>query len=469
MTRCDGASGIGSPLSLGADVPLTGRPSVCGTRPQTLGIRGRKRGQANGPFKPPVPIQSGWLESETYRCGPGAEGRVGGAEQLHLAVPGQDGGGTRDVDRRKPRICHLLEGTTVADAEELSARLVHRFRSDYDFTLVTLGEPGPVVAELRREGHPVHVITQRPGLDWRCSQRLARVLRDRQVDLVHAHQSRALYFALIARLFYRNPPILLTEHVRRQPDNVSARRLVVSRMFLESRDRIVAASLSVRQALLLNEGIPSEQVEVIYHGVVPPPTVADGDRESVRRELGVESDSFLILQIARFEPSQNHVLAIHTLEQVVRSLPGTRLALIGNGPEERMIRELVRQRRLESHVLFLGSRPDHSRLLVASDLVLQTGDHGGDLSVLIQALAMERPVVATRVGGVDEVVEDRTCGLIASQGDYGALGENILRLGASPALRKQFGSRGRQRVDQMFSEANTSHRYSTMYSRMLSR
>jgi glycosyltransferase involved in cell wall biosynthesis len=219
----------------------------------------------------------------------------------------------------------------------------------------------------------------------------------------------------------------------------------------------------------LNARIPSDQIEVIYHGVVPPPVVADDERESVRRELGVPPDSLLILQIARFEPSENHAVAVQTLEQVVRSFPGAMLALVGHGPEEEMIRELVHQRGLASHVLFLGARGDHSRLLVASDLVLHTGDHGADLSVLIHALAMKRPVVATRVGGVDEVVEDRTCGLIACPGDYGALGESILRLAASPALRQEFGSRGRQRTEQMFSESKTTQRYSTMYSTMLAR
>jgi glycosyltransferase involved in cell wall biosynthesis len=440
-----------------------------GARPETLSVRGRERREANGPFKLPVAIQAGYLESQTPRFGPGTEGRLDGAERLLSTVPTDGPWKGRDVDCRKPRICHLLEGNTVADAHVLSARLVQRFRSEYRFTLVSLGEPSPVLKELRHEGVTVRVIKHRLGLDWKCCARLARVLRDEKVELVHAHQSRTLHFGLIARLLYRYPPLLLTEHTRGWPDNVSAKRVAMSRMLLEDRDRIVATSLSVRQALLVNEGFPSDQVEVVYHGIVPPLAVADGERESVRRELGVAPDSLLILQIAPFEPCQNHAVAIRTLEQVVRSLPGARLALVGDGPEEGMIRELVRQRHLVSRVLFLGSRTDHSRLLVASDLVLQTGDHAGDLSVLILALALERPVVATRVGGVDEVVEDRTCGLIACPGDYGALSKKVLRLGTSPALRKQFGSRGRQRMDQLFSEAQTSQRYSAMYSSMLLR
>jgi glycosyltransferase involved in cell wall biosynthesis len=109
--------------------------------------------------------------------------------------------------------------------------------------------------------------------------------------------------------------------------------------------------------------------------------------------------------------------------------------------------------------------PDSSR---SADLVLHTGSDEGIPPVLIQALAAGRPVVAMR-GGAAEVVEDRTCDLLARAGDYATLAENIRRLGASPELREQFGSRGRQRVDAMFSRASTTHISFKMYCSMLAR
>jgi glycosyltransferase involved in cell wall biosynthesis len=431
----------------------------------------RERGQAwsDGSFHSLSELQANWLPPRVAldlasSAGSSTAGECGhAAVSQNLAVEAPTG------EQGKPRICHLLEGAAVAEAEALASRLVRQFRSDYHFILVSLGEPGSLIRELQHEGVPVHVIGRKPGLDWKCSRSLVRVLRSEKVNLVHAHQSGAFYFGLIARSFYRNPPILLTEHERRYPDNFSPKRVVVNRMFLESRDRIVAASLSVRQTLLLNEGLPSEQVDVIYHGELGPAVDAACDRDAVRREIGVEADALLILQPAPFDPCQNHTVAIRALAQVVRSVPTARLALVGAGPEERMIRALVDRWGLVSHVLFLGPRTDNGRLLAAADLVLLTGTCEGALSILIQALAAERPVVATRVGGVPEVVEDRNCGLIACPGDYRALAKSIRRLGASPAMRKQFGERGRERAEAMFSGASTSLGYSAMYSRMLAR
>jgi glycosyltransferase involved in cell wall biosynthesis len=346
--------------------------------------------------------------------------------------------------------------------------LVDRLGSDYRFCLVYLGEPDDRVDEFRRAGHRVRVIAQRPGRGWDCSWRLSGVFQRERVDLIHAHQSGAFCHALVARSFYRGVPILLTEHHRRHPDRVSPKRVVIHRMFLSGHDRVVASSLAVREALILNDGLPAERVEVIYHGVrLPAETGPGDDSRAVRQELGVAPDALLILQTARFETSQNHALALQALEQVVRDLPATRLALVGEGPEQAMIRQLARERRLEAHVRFLGPRNDHDRLLAAADLVLSTGTGEGDLSTMIRALAAGRPVIATRLGGVPEVVEDRGCGLITAPGDYGALAESIHLLGSRLALRTQYGRRGRERAEALFSGEMTSLRYSGLYGRML--
>jgi glycosyltransferase involved in cell wall biosynthesis len=386
------------------------------------------------------------------------------------AVPASEAAVRRDGGRGRPRICQLLEGAAAAETGALAGGLVDQFRSSYDFSFVYLGEPGRQVDEFRRAGFPVQVIGRRPGRKWDCSRRLADALQRGRVDLIHAHQSSAFYHALIARSFYRSAPILFTEHRRRYPDHVSPKRVVVNRMFLESRDRIVATSLAVREALILNDGLPAERVEVVYHGV-PRPLAADAatDGQAVRREIGVEPDALLILQPARFETSQNHTLALQALEQVLRNLPKTRLVLVGEGPEQGMLGEMTRRWGLEPYVLFLGPRTDHDRILAAADLVLLTGSSDGDLVTIVRALAAGVPVVATRAGGVAEVVEDRSCGLIASPGDYSALAENIHRLGTSLELRAQYGRRGRERAAALFSGAKTSLRYSELYGNMLAR
>lgn len=369
---------------------------------------------------------------------------------------------------RKPTICHLLDRSDVSEAEALAVQITRQLGSRYKFMFVTLGDPGPLVKGLGLEETSVHTVARRQGLDWKCTQRLGRLLQREGVDLLHAHQSGAFVHGIVARLFYQRPPVLFTAHERRSCDTPSPRRVVGNQLLLEARDRVVAASQAVRQALIQVDGLPPERVGVIYSGIVPPPaSCTASDVQSVRREIGVDDNALMILQPANFEPRQNHTLSIRTLEHVVRNLPEARLVLVGRGPDREMIQELARQRGLGSHVLFLEPCDDLTRLLMAADLILLTGLCEGVPPVLIQALAAGRPVVAMRVGGVSEIVEDRLCGLLACPGDYGGLADRILRLGASPELRDQFGRQGRKRLESLSSEASTPLLYSNLYSSML--
>jgi glycosyltransferase involved in cell wall biosynthesis len=243
--------------------------------------------------------------------------------------------------------------------------------------------------------------------------------------------------------------------------------VAATRVLLEKRDRIVAVSQTVRRSLILNEGLPPERVTVIYHGIAPLPAAGDEVGRSVRQELGVAAETYLILQIARLDPVENHAVSLRALEQVIRSVPRARLALVGDGPETGMVRELARRHGLESHLLFLGDRTDYARLVAAADVVLLTS-LSEDLPLsLVYALAAGRPVVALRAGSVAEVVEDRRSGLLACPNDDYSLTENLLLLGQEPELRERLGHHGRERAERMFSEAAMAQSYRTMYREML--
>jgi glycosyltransferase involved in cell wall biosynthesis len=206
---------------------------------------------------------------------------------------------------------------------------------------------------------------------------------------------------------------------------------------------------------------------VIYHGIAPLPAAGDHVGRSVRQEIGVAADTYLILQIARLDPVQNHAVSLRALEQVVRSVPRARLVLVGEGPEQGMVRELARRHGLEGHVLFLGLRTDYARLMAAADVVLLTS-LSEDLPLsLVYALAAGRPVVALRAGSVAEVVEDRRSGLLACPNDDYALTENLLLLGRKPELRERLGRHGRERAERMFSEAAMAQSYHAIYREML--
>ena len=143
--------------------------------------------------------------------------------------------------------------------------------------------------------------------------------------------------------------------------------------------------------------------------------------------------------------------------------------LVGEGPEEGMIRGLVRALGLEEHVRLLGLRTDVARLLPAADLFLLTSVTEGIPVTVIEAMAAGLPVVGTRVGGMGEVVDEGTTGLLAPPGDDAALAEAVLRLAGDPDLRARLGRQGRARAEALFSEDRMHAGYLRLYEEMLAR
>jgi glycosyltransferase involved in cell wall biosynthesis len=368
----------------------------------------------------------------------------------------------------RPTNCQLLHGLRVGGAEVLAARLARRLGDEFRFVFVCLDELGTLGEELRGDGFTVHVLGRRPGVDWRCASRLAAILRVERVDLVHAHQYTPFFYGSMARLPSGRPPVLFTEHGRWFPDYPRAKRILANRFLLRRRDRAVGVCRSVREALIRNEGLPAGRVAVIYNGIDLHPAAATGpDSEGARRAMGVGPEEMVILQVARLDALKDHATAIRTLERVVSRREDARLVLIGEGPELSKIQELARRRGVAPFVRFLGLRTDVARLLPGADMLLLTSVSEGMPLTLIEGMAAGLPIVATRVGGVGEVVEEGRTGLLASPGDDAALSEAILRLAGEPGLRSQMARHGPGRARDLFSEGRMHDAYLRLYREMI--
>jgi glycosyltransferase involved in cell wall biosynthesis len=357
-----------------------------------------------------------------------------------------------------------LHSLKVGGAEVLAARLARQLAGPYRFLFVCLDELGTLGQELREEGFPVWVLERKPGLDWRLPARLAGLLRRERVDLVHAHQYTPFFYALVSRFLYRRPRVLFTEHGRHHPDYPRRKRLLANWLLLQRRDRVVGVGQAVRQALISNEGMPADRVEVIYNGIDLTAFSSTGScREAVRRELGLGTNDLVAVQVARLDYLKDHATAIRALAHVVQRRPDAHLLLVGEGPEREAIQSWVRERGLEAHIHLLGLRSDIPRLLCAADLFLLTSISEGIPLTIIEAMAASLPVVATRVGGVPEMVEDGRTGLLAAPGDDAALAQGILNLADDSLLREEMGQLGRAACLARFSEDTMHSAYEQLY------
>lgn len=365
---------------------------------------------------------------------------------------------------RKLTVCQVLLSLVVGGAEVLAARLARRLSGEFRVIFACLDEIGPLGEELRAEGFEVHVLGRQPGIDLKCGLRLGKLFRSERVDVIHAHQYGPFFYSALARLPSGRPPIVYMEHGFHHTDVPRASHKIVNRLLLGSRDRVFAVGRDVRRLLIDNEGFPADRIEVVYNGIEASRFEGvRGDREVVRREIGVGPADFVIAHVARLSPIKDHDTAIRSVAQVARSRPDVRLWIVGDGVQEGPIRELIRELGLESHVQMLGSRSDVPRLLGAVDLALLTSLSEGIPLALIEAMATGLPVVATRVGGMPEVVMEGVTGLLAPVGASDELAKAILDLAENPELRERMGTQARIRARDEFSEDRMVEGYRQAY------
>lgn len=379
-------------------------------------------------------------------------------------------GGQQSGSAAIPTVCQVLHSLGVGGAEVLAARMARRLCHDHRFVFVCLDELGVLGEQLQDEGFPIFTLHRESGFDWRCSQRLAGILQRERVDLIHSHQYAPFFYAALSRFISSHPPVLFTEHGRDYPDRPRPKRIIANRLLLRNNDHAVGVGVAVRQALIDIEKLPPDRVSVIYNGIHLGPYEAETSTEhrlATRSSIGIAPEDFMIVQVARLDYLKDHATAIRALAELVRIQPKCKLVLVGEGPQGKSIRQMVKELSLECHVWMLGLRNDVPQLLRAADLMVLTSISEGIPLTLIEGMAAGLPVVSTRVGGVGEVVEDGRTGLLSAAGDHMALARSITRFAENLDLRCSVGNLGRERAFSLFSENRMHDQYSTLYKKII--
>lgn len=198
------------------------------------------------------------------------------------------------------------------------------------------------------------------------------------------------------------------------------------------------------------EGFPADRLEVAYNGIDlgTPPT--DEEREAARRALGLAVDRFVVGTVARLDPVKDLGTLIEAFETVAHETPGTTLLIVGEGPERTRLEEIVRTRNLSASVLFSGHRADVRELLPGLDVYANSSLTEGVSLTIVEAMAASLPVVATRVGGNPEVVEEGRTGALVPPRDPEALALAIGSLRADGERCRAWGAAGRRLAEERF-------------------
>ena len=306
--------------------------------------------------------------------------------------------------------------------------------------------------DLHREISPLH--------DLRAAHRLAGLIRRLRPHILHTHTAKAGAVGRTAALLARDarPPIVVHTfhgHVLRGyfgPVSSGFFRML-ERSLASTTTALVAVSPEVRDDLVALGVAPREKFTVIRLGVELEERVSASPetRARARRMMGIPDGRFTVGWIGRMTAVKRTDDILLAFKRLVEGGVDACLCLVGDGPDREETEQLAHDIGIVERCLFLGYQDDVAPFYAAFDaLVLPSANEGTPVSV-IEALAGGRPVVATRVGGVPDVVRDGVDGFLVEPGDIDALAERLGRLAADPALAARMGEAGRARVLERYS------------------
>ena len=299
-------------------------------------------------------------------------------------------------------------------------------------------------------------------IDLRSVARLVRVLRQRRIQVVHAHKGRARTLALLAGLVTRLPVLILNRGVTFPLDTFNRLGYVTRR---------VTAVIAVCEAIktqLVRAGVPESKIRVIYSGTDTDRFHPGVDRARIRAELGLTPGEFLVTQIGvRAEKGNDDVMA--AMAGVTARAPSAHLLIVG-AREPQRLHEQARGLGLKRNFHVLGYREDVAEILAGSDCSVDASYRGlGLTGTLRESLAVATPVVATAVEGNPELVIDGETGLLFLPRDVPALAAAIERFMANPVEARRMADAGRRRVEQLFSTRRKVECVESLYRELVAR
>jgi glycosyltransferase involved in cell wall biosynthesis len=344
------------------------------------------------------------------------------------------------------RVVFLTHSLAVGGAEELILNLVARLpRERFEAIVCTFEQhPGPMAAEIAALGIEVRALGVTPG--WRQPRAwwsIVGCLRQLRPHIVHTFLLPASLYGRAAAWAARVPIIIGTEvniYERKQRHHILAERLLA-----RVSDSIIASAESVKSAYVRQLGIPSSRVRVVYNAVNWERLHASTTPARVRGELNIPEHRLVVGVVATLQEKKGHRILFEACARTA-GLEQLWLMIVGDGPLRSSLEECATQLGIRDRVTFCGTRRDLGNVLPAMDIFALPSLWEGLPLALILAMGAGRPVAATNLAGIPEVITDGRTGLLVPPGDAEAMGSALVRLAHDAGERERLGDAARTAV-----------------------
>jgi glycosyltransferase involved in cell wall biosynthesis len=354
----------------------------------------------------------------------------------------------------KYRIMEMIDKPSLGGGQTALLLLAENLdRSRFEVVISSAGD-GPLAEEARRNGITYVPVSLGKRLSLRPLKEIAGALREHKIDILHTHGGIAGLYGRSAARRARTPAVVHTLHGIHYLHyrNPLLRRLYVllERRYSRSTDRLILVCQSDLRQARKHRLAPEAKMTVILNGTDVRMNVAADDIFRRRSELGWPPGRPVVGTVARLHRQKGVIDLLRAAPKILSAFPEARIAVVGGGPQGSSLRREAQRLNLEGRFLFLGERKDAASVMALFDIFVLPSLWEGLPFVLVEAAALGKPIVATAVDGVPEILEDGKTGLLAPPGNPSALAGAVISLLGDKEGCRRLGEMARRLVPPRF-------------------
>ncbi|MBA4394166.1 MAG: hypothetical protein C0407_11490 [Desulfobacca sp.] len=318
----------------------------------------------------------------------------------------------------------------------------------------------PLLKAAKDQGIEVIPLKIRHTFDLQALWRIKKILHDKEIEILHTHSSVDSWVASLAGKWANVPVLVRTRHI-----SVPARPHRFNKIY-SLPDAVITAGNQIRQTLLDSYHLSEDRVFSI-------PTGVDTERFSPRppnlrlkRKFGLPEEALVITLAAVLRAQKRHELVIAAAPAILQKFPQARFLFVGEGPRRDLIAEELKRTQMDTFFLMTGHRDDLPEILSITDVGVISSQAEGVPQFLLQAMAMAKPMVATRVGGIPEIVEDGFNGVLIPPEDPQALAGAVLKLLEDQACADRLGKKAQALIGKKYTAGQMAEEICQVYFRV---
>jgi glycosyltransferase involved in cell wall biosynthesis len=341
------------------------------------------------------------------------------------------------------KVLHIETGRHLYGGARQVAYIIEGLHQRGVENILACQQSSAIAAEMQHVAQ-VYEFSTRGDIDFRLLFKLRKLIKRCQPDLIHCHSRRGadIWGGLAGRL--SGIPTVLSRRV----DNPEPLWWVGQKYRLY--DRVICISEGIRQ-VLLSEGVAADKAVTVRSAINVDDWQQDCQRTSFDQKFHTQPGQLVLGIVAQLIPRKGHSLLLQAMQQLATEYPQLQLVCFGKGPLKDALQQEASERGLQERVQFVGFRNDLQNWMGCIDVLVHPALMEGLGISLIQAAACAVPIIASRAGGMPEIVRHEQNGLLIEPGDLDALVQALKRLIDEPETRQQFGQAGRQLVQSEFS------------------